>query len=279
MQEFDRSLAEFAVMGLPSMVLGLFLGPAFGRVSRSRIHGVSLSQIRGIANEICGGPISWSGSPSRPARASEDGDTWVLWVIAAIGVTMLYLKYRAGILVGLLLLAVSMSLIAVFVLTVASRRGVVTHGPGRASAFLVPLLFTAVGTTTVAFLWSPPGGGKEFRAFIAEYEVTGGFGSLEGLLFVAYQILGAAFFILLAVASLLFSIANLAAIYVAVDAWGQILWRSLHRLLGGFGSPWIFLFCGFAALLSLVLSGGWAFEWIDRHQTELPVFPTPTVSP
>lgn len=279
MQEFDGSLVEFALLGLPSMILGLFLGPAFGRVSRGRIHGVSLSQIRGIADEITGGPTSWSRSPSRPTRATDDEDNWVPWVIAAFVVTTLYLKYRAGILVGLLLLALSMSLIAVVVLTVASRRGVVSHGPGRASAFLVPLLFTGVGTTTVAFLWNPPAGGTAFRDFIAQYEATGGFGSLQGLMFVVYQILGAAFFIMLAVACLLFSIANLAAIYVAVDAWGQILWRLLHRLLGGFGSPRIFVFCGIAAVLSLVLSGGWAFEWIDRHQTDLPVFPTPTVSP
>lgn len=281
MQEFDASLNEFLALGLPSLILGMFLGPAFGRVSRSGWHGRPMNELRDRADDVTGGQIQWPGRTNRTYSTSEQ-DTLAPWFVGAFVVIALYLKYRNVILIGLLFLALGVSVIAVTVLTVASRRGVVSHGAGRATAFLIPILFTGVGTTVVAFLWNPPAGGREFREFIDVYQRTGGFDSLEGLMFVAYQVLGAIAFIALAIASILFSLATLAAIYVAVDAWGQWLWQSVHRLIGGFASPWILGICAFFALVSLALCGGWAFEWATSQPKGFPTIPStplPTVSP
>jgi Mn2+/Fe2+ NRAMP family transporter len=88
--------------------------------------------------------------------------------------------------------------------------------------------------------------------------------------------LGASAFALLAVLSILSSVANLAMIYVAIGAFGQPIWKLVHRVLGSFGRP-AFLLLFFLAALAIGFAGGWAFEWVSEHST--PQLPTPTSTP
>ena len=228
-----------------------------------------MSQIREIADELSGGPFVLPRGARRESRSSADDSNLWFPAVAAIVVVSLYLKYRSTILVGILGLALVISIVAITVIVVASRRGVVAPGFWHSTAFLVPLLFTAVGTTAVAFLWDPPAGGEDFRQFVEYYGKTGQFESLDGLGFVLYQVLGAIAFVALAVLSILFSIANLVAIYVAIGSWGAPVWHVLHRVLGRMGSPLVLLLCVPLAVLALLLAGGWAFEWATSSAREL----------
>ncbi|WP_159901317.1 hypothetical protein [Ornithinibacter aureus] len=235
-----------------------------------------MSNIREIADELSGGSFVLPKGARREKRSSaEDPDLWVLGFVLIV-VVSLYLRYRTTILVGILILALAISVVAISVIVVASRRGVVAPGFWHSTAFLVPLLFTAVGTTVVAFLWDPPAGGKEFREFVEYYGETGQFESLDGLAFVLYQVFGAIAFVALAVLSILFSTANLVAIYVAIGSWGAPVWQILHRVLGRMGSPLVLLICVPLAALALLLAGGWLFEWAASSARDLPISVTPS---
>ncbi|CAN5547825.1 hypothetical protein BH23ACT6_BH23ACT6_13010 [soil metagenome] len=213
MDGFQGAAIEYALIALPSMLLGVFLGPAFGRVARSEMLGLPLSDIHEEATAVAG-RISRPERARRETSTSEESDTLALWALGALGVVVFYLNFRVQILIALLLLAVAISTVAVVVLLGASRRGVVAPTYGRAVAFVVPILFSVVGVVTVVFLWDPPAGGAMFTEFVDHFNRTQGFSSLEGVGFVIYQILGGISFIALALGSICFSLSNLSAVYL-----------------------------------------------------------------
>lgn len=143
MNGFEGVGLEYVLIGLPSLLLGIFVGPAFGRVARSKMLGLPLSDMHEEAGLI-------TARAARPERArkrtsgSEENDVFAVWLLGAVGVVIFYLNFRVQILVVLLLLAVAISSVAVVVLLVASRRGVVAPSYGRAVTFIVPILFSVV---------------------------------------------------------------------------------------------------------------------------------------
>lgn len=123
---------------------------------------------------------------------------------------------------------------------------------------------------TVVFLWDPPAGGALFSEFVEHFNRTKGFSSLEGLGFVFYQILGGISFIALALGSICFSLSNLSAVYLAVGAGGQWLWKATYWCVGGFGRPTVpYLLCPLA-IAAVILSGGWAYGWVTNVSIDMP---------
>lgn len=262
MQSVSGGLLGALLILLPSMLMGMFLGPAFSNMSRG-LEGVPIEYLRQYADEVCRvarGPQSPPPSQKRATSGDDGNEALVLWVIGVVVAVSVYVKYRLPILLVLLTLALAISVVAVLVLAVASRRGVIARSYGRAIAFLAPVIFSAVGIVVVSWMWQPPRGGEVLRRFVDSYR-TAGF-QLEGFGFVVYQLLGAIFFVSVALGCIMFCVANLCAIYIGVDAWGQTLWRWIYGHIGGAARPRVFWVLGAASLISLLLASGLVFQWL-----------------
>lgn len=60
----------------------------------------------------------------------------------------------------------------------------------------------------------------------------------------------------------LLQLGNLSAVYIAVDAWGQWVWRATYWLVGGFGRPGVPLLLPPLAAMAMLLAGGWVYGWV-----------------
>lgn len=111
MQGLQGALLDFSLIALPSMVIGVFLGPAFSRVARAEAFGIPLEEIRAEADAVAGR----GEAPTRTRKTAankDESDNLVLWVGGVLIVVTLYLTYRVQILIALLLLAGSISVVA-----------------------------------------------------------------------------------------------------------------------------------------------------------------------
>lgn len=262
------SMIPALIIGVPMFILGLFLGPVWSSLSRTDARRFTLDEIHVRAGEAAGRRVI---GPSRRASPPDSGNDQVLvWGIGAVAAVGLYVKYQAVVLLTIFGLAGLLSVVAALVLLMASRRGVVVPSARLRLALLMPFVFTVVGFFTVVFLRFPPAGGAKLREYLQEADGQGVLQSLDGFGFVFYQLMGAVAFMIVALGSIAFSLANLSGLYIATHAWGQPLWKCTYRWVSGAASTAFVLVLLVVCAVALGLSGGWVYEWVSASQDDWP---------
>lgn len=265
MQDISTTVPTL-VVGATMYLIGLFVGPAWSNLAKTDVRGLMLDDVLRSARELSG-PRTYRSSRASSSPSMSDGERLAFWSFTVFGVVTLYIKYQTIVLVVILCLSALLSLVATTVLLIASRRGIVVPGLRLRVTWLVPFVFTTVGLFTMVFLMSPPAGGPRLRSYLRKADTHGVLHSLDGFGFVAYQVLGVGAFLLVALGSLAFSLANLSGLYVVTGAWGQPLWRLTTRWTSGAASAgFVWILVLLVCPLALGLSGGWIYEWVAaRH--------------
>lgn len=265
-------MIKLVVMTGVFLLLGVVVGPAFTRIRHTN-DGVRLSEVRDYADESTVGIREGiERLLQRPQRTSEltDGDKLLFGGVVVVLVVVAYLRFRAPVLVGLVVLSLLIAIFATVALIRLARAGVITDGRGIASALISSYLAAAVGLINVTLLWDPPAGGQLFRDFLAAFQRGEGFHSIEGMMFVIYQIVGALGFVLVSVFSLMFAFALLSALSIFRKSWGGWLHRLTYGVTAFAWSTWVGVIAVVLSVISVLLSGGWVFTWITQ------VSPAPT---
>jgi hypothetical protein len=257
------------VLGLPFFMVGLLVAPAFGYISEQVVAAgsVTLRVVLNGADAVAPRPIRRR-TLTRQASSLEDKDRVFVAIVIVVAVVGLYLKYRAPILLGLSIVALIIAIAATVSIVSMSRKRILT-GSHSTTFVLVMLYFAfAVGIVDVALLWNPPAGGELFREYISGESSD----KFLGFMFVAYQVVGAVSYLLVAVLSIGFCIAIMTAINLHTNTWGRWLWKLLFRYTSITWSGWAFGLALFLAALSILCAGGWLFRLLQQLQTvNLPI--------
>lgn len=262
-ESFRDFLNPTLAYGFPLFILGWFLGPAFGNLRKQEPGRISLHQVYAGANEVVR-TGSGQRSVTRSRSSTSDDDPMALVAVLIVAV-IVYLKYREPIIVGVLILSLLTSLIAVSVLVIASRAGVISSSLHEGIAFLVPIGFSAVGILDVVMLWNPPAGGEIFDQFMKTWIAEGRIGSITGFIFVGYQVIGGCVFVILSVLATGFSIGTMSAIYVHTEARGQWLWKVSYRATRTACRAPAVIVMFLVSLVSIGFCGGWIFQWLMQY--------------
>jgi hypothetical protein len=258
------------VLALVFFVVGWVAGPAVAYVSRhTSPTGVTLSEVRNNAAEMTLGISElFQDLFNRPRRSStqSDGDRAIVAVIVGLAVVTAYLTFRVPVLVAIILLSLLLAILATVCLIRMSRAGVIASGRGVVFALLGSYLACGVGLLNVVLLWYPPAGGAAFQDFISMFESTGAFASVEGILFVAYQVMGAVAFLMVGLFSTSFSIALMSAVNIHNGAWGGWLHQFMYAVTSFAWSSLAAVMAIILSAFSVFLSGGWAYSMIGQWQ-------------
>lgn len=121
-----------------------------------------------------------------------------------------------------------------------------------------------VGFLNAFMLWRPPAGGALFTEFMRQFDATGTYANIDGVIFIAYQVLGAGSYLVVALFSIAFTVAIMTAINLKIRTPGAWLWRALHRV-SAFTWTWKSIpFVAAFALFSIASSGGWLYGWLTQ---------------
>lgn len=278
--ETQAAIIANASIGLPFFVVGFLISPAFGYIARD--PSMTVAPIRQVMREaLIATRDLFTRQPrmvQRRASNTSDADRIVIGIALGVGVIVLYMKYRVPVLATISVIAFLVAVAATISIVLMSRRGVVTGGHHITVILLLLFVSSVLGIVDVALLWNPPAGGELFRQFVAAFATSRRLQGLEGIAFVAYQIIGAACYLVVALFSIAFSIAIITALNIRAGAWGQPIWKIGHRFTSFAWSPWILGLAVFLGAVSVVASSGWLFHWLEQFSAASAVIPTPPTS-
>jgi hypothetical protein len=279
--ETQTAIVSNVAIGLPFFIIGFLISPAFGYIARD--PSLTVASIRQVMREALSATehlfMRRSRVTQRRDSTTSDADRIVIGIVVAAGVIALYMKYRVPVLAAISAIAFLVAVAATISIVMMSRRGIVTGGHRITATLLLLYASSALGIVDVAFLWNPPAGGELFRQFVAAFATSQQLRGLEGMAFVAYQIIGAACYLLVAVLSIAFSIAIITALNIRAAAWGQPIWKFGYRFTSFTWSPWILGVAVLLGTVSVAASGGWLFHWLEQFSTVHTLIPTPATSP
>lgn len=275
--ETTTAIVTNFLLGIPFFIIGLLVAPAFGYVSERVLRAGAIPLHSAMTNAKALMPPAPARRPRR-SRSSDtsDGDRLIVAVTVALTVIGLYMKYRGIVLLGITLVALVVAIAATISIVAMSRKGVVSGGRHITAVLLMLYFSFAVGIVSVAFLWDPPAGGELFSQFLERYEQNRTYASFEGIVFIAYQILGAGSYLLVALISIAFSIAIMAAINLHTGTWGRWLWKYLFRYTSVTWSRWMFVGAVLLAAFSIACSGGWLYLLLSQLAPQR-IEPVPSV--
>lgn len=256
----DAIWTEIAI-GLPGLLAGVFIAPAFGRISGSPGQSASsLPSIVRTAKSKYPAKLRRKQVQANRTTTGSGSDTLTAWIIGTAIVVSLYIEHRERVLIILFAIATAISAIAAISILLMSRKRVVAGNRGVYLALLALFLATGVGFLLVVLLWNPPFATEQYIKFLE----TGKDGGIEGLLFVAYQILGGLSYLVVAFFCISFSICLVSSVNLHVRAAGMWLWSISFRATSGAWSPVVAFITIICSLISIAMSSGFAFTMLQN---------------
>ncbi|WP_126382560.1 hypothetical protein [Actinomyces howellii] len=240
------------------MIYGAILGPALSWLFSPTLGGATLEDMRTAVPRRRSRRKSAGVSSSRRST-SDESDSMLAVVILAVAVTAAYIKWRAWLLLGISLISVSTGLAASAVAIVAWWKSVIAGTKAVVACMLTPLILSGAGFVLVSFLWRAPAAPAEIRKTLAACSIDGI--DLHTIAYVTYSIVGAAFYALASVASIIWSLAAVSTIYAAKGVAPRFAWRYLaERLTLPLGWRWPALLI-VSTGIGMLFASGLVYSW------------------
>jgi membrane protein len=252
-----------AVLGA---TIGGVAGPAISWILRPSGNGISLQEIRATAGS--GRLVNRNKRRREQNQDDQDNDLLSIIVLAFVGVS-LYFKWRPWVLVVISLASIVVGTIACFVVFIAWRRRIISGGRSTTFCLVLPFLYASVGVMTASMLWGVPGAPPEVRQALVACSMDVSKIGFDGILYVAYSMLGGFLYLLLVVGVIWWDVALISAIYAAQEARPRFLWKTLAGRMPlslGWGMPIWGVACSVAAI---VLASGKGYVWLEMLRDSL----------
>lgn len=249
----------FALAGI---LLGGIVGPALSWFTEGAGKGRSLQEISFAAK---------SGTYLRRARQavsrnSATNDDLFAWLVGAVIIIFLYVRWRPWVLVILAGIGISIGLAATVVVVIAWLRRVIAGTHAIATCLILPFIYGAAGIVVAALLWRTPFAPDGVRHALAVCDFNASGNGTNGLQYLVYTIFGGALYVILALSTVRWQMAAVAAIYAAEDVRPARFWHfAACRLSLPLGWGWAV--SGMAlTVLTILFAGGWPYTWINQLQ-------------
>ena len=252
-----------AVLGA---TIGGVVGPAISWILRPSGNGISLQEIRATA--VSGRLVNRNKRRREQNQDDQDNDLLSIIILAFVGVS-LYFKWRPWVLVVISLASIVVGTIACFVVFIAWRRRIISGGRSTTFCLVLPFLYASVGVMTASMLWGVPGAAPEVRHALVAFSIDVSKIGFDGILYVAYSMLGGFLYLLLVVGVIWWDVALISAIYAAQEARPRFLWKTLAGRMPlslGWGMPIWGVACSVAAI---VLASGKGYVWLEMLRDSL----------
>jgi membrane protein len=252
-----------AVLGA---TIGGVVGPAISWILRPSGNGISLQEIRATAGS--GRLVNRNKRRREQNQDDQDNDLLSIIILAFVGVS-LYFKWRPWVLVVISLASIVVGTIACFVVFIAWRRRIISGGRSTTFCLVLPFLYASVGVMTASMLWGVPGAPPEVRQALVACSMDVSQIGFDGILYVAYSMLGGFLYLLLVVGVIWWDVALISAIYAAQEARPRFLWKTLAGRMPlslGWGMPIWGVACSVAAI---VLASGKGYVWLEMLRDSL----------
>jgi hypothetical protein len=271
-------IAVGTAIGGPLAVFGLIVAPAYANIrdGTSRGADITLGQAweRASAETYRAprGPRRIKHS-SGPSSTEDDDYTWLI-VATVIGLVVVrfYTLHRGAILWVLFGICCSVFVASAGSIIALSRRDVLA-GPGWSRALLAGVVLVAIGTIDIVWLVYPAVHADYFARLLRAYQTHGRL-HIAPIFFILYQILGAIFFALVAVAFVRVACGCVSAAYLALSLKFRPLWRVVFRFASGLTGPLAVVATIITAGLSMTLTSGYAYNLL----TKIELLHVPTVA-
>jgi hypothetical protein len=269
----DWSDAAFGtIFGLAMMVVGAIITPAFVKIRNGGAHGHALTLTQAIASATAATrrrrQRRTATTKVKPDR--QDGDEWtpiISFVVVGFIVVRLYTLYREPVLWALFGVCAAVFLAACTSIVTLSRNDVLA-GRGWSFALLWGVLLVAVGVLDLVWLVYPAFHQDYFARLLKAFQNHGGV-DLDSVLFVGYQIVGAALFAVVAFSFLCVASACVSAAYLALGIRFRWFWVAMYRATSFHANHPMRLVAVtlLVAALSAAFTSGWLYNLVGDHPT------------
>ena len=253
----------FALVGI---LLGGISGPAFSWIIRPVDGGATMQEIRSAAGSGTKVPVR---RERKLERTDGNQDDPLMIIAASFVVIVLYIKWRPWIVLGLASLSAVIGVAAFLVVFIAWWRNVIAGSRATVACIFFPFIYSAIGIVVAVLLWRAPGAPPAAQQALVLCSIEGSEIGLRGASYVLYAFLGGAFYVILALGTIYWDVAAVAAIYAAQHVWPHVLWRAISaRLELPLGWRWP-VAGSIASIFALGFSSGKFYAWFLMLQKML----------